>query len=147
MRKIKKASGIFLFNSENKFLVEHPTNHDPNFWSIPKGLVDEGEDLFDAAKRETLEETGLDIDTINYKLIQELPTILYKNKRKSLKAFVLNTTDNLSEFPFHCDSMVLYVNYRKIDHPFPEADYFKWISIEEGYNVLHEAQVTALNML
>jgi predicted NUDIX family NTP pyrophosphohydrolase len=35
---------------------------DEGAWSIPKGLVDEGEDLLAAAKREFLEETGMAVD-------------------------------------------------------------------------------------
>ena len=35
---------------------------DAGAWSIPKGLVDEGEDLLEAAKREFLEETGTVVD-------------------------------------------------------------------------------------
>ena len=31
-------------------------------WSIPKGLVDQGEDLLEAAKREFLEETGMPVE-------------------------------------------------------------------------------------
>jgi 8-oxo-dGTP pyrophosphatase MutT (NUDIX family) len=146
---MKTSAGIFLFNKENKFLVEHPTNHDPNFWSIPKGMVDEGEDLFDAAKRETLEETALDIDTIDYTLIGELPFILFKTKKKALKAFALKTTEDLYDFPFRCDSMVEYMNYKKLalENQFPEVDGFKWITIEEGYDVLHEAQIKALDLI
>lgn len=47
------------------FLV-HPggpfyKNKDDGYWSIPKGLVEEGEDLFETAKREFVEETGFEI--------------------------------------------------------------------------------------
>lgn len=144
---MRQSAGIFLLNKENKFLVEHPTNHDPNFWSIPKGMLNKDEDPFDAAKRETYEETALDIDKINYTVVGELPTIIFKTKKKSVKIFVLRTTDDLYNFPFRCDSMVEYVNYKKIDIQFPEVDDFKWITIEEGYNVLHESQVIALDMI
>lgn len=143
----RQSAGIMLLNTENKILVEHPTNHDPNFWSIPKGLIDKGEDSFDAAIRETFEETALDLNKINYKIITELPEIIFKTKKKSVKIYILKTTDDLSEFPFHCESMVEYMGGRKLNNPFPEVDDFKWITIEEGYDVLHEAQVKALDLL
>lgn len=50
-----------------EFLLVHPggpfwRNRDDQAWSIPKGLVEEGEDNLTAAKREFLEETGLTVD-------------------------------------------------------------------------------------
>ncbi len=46
-----------------EFFLVHPggpywTRKDDGAWSIPKGEIEEGEDLLTAAKRETLEETG-----------------------------------------------------------------------------------------
>ena len=142
-----KATGLFIFNKENKFLVEHPTNHDPNFWSIPKGIVESDEDPFDGAKRETYEETNLDIDTIKYSLISELPTIIFKNKRKSLKCFVIKTNEFLYDYPFKCESMVTQMRGKILNNPFPEVDDFKWVTIEEGYDLLHESQKRAIDIL
>ena len=50
-----------------EFLLAHPggpfwNNRDDQAWSIPKGLVDDGEDLRVAASREFAEETGQAID-------------------------------------------------------------------------------------
>jgi len=46
-----------------EFLLVHPggpywTRKDEGAWSIPKGELEPGEDLLEAAKRETFEETG-----------------------------------------------------------------------------------------
>ncbi len=48
-------------------MLAHPggpfwAKKDMSAWTIPKGLVDEGEDLFEAAKREFLEETGMSVE-------------------------------------------------------------------------------------
>ncbi len=56
----RSASGL-------EFLLAHPggpfwKNKDDQAWSIPKGLVDDGEDLRAAASREFEEETGRSID-------------------------------------------------------------------------------------
>ena len=143
----KIASGIILLNDEDEILVEHPTNHSPNFWSIPKGMVNKGEELFDAALRETMEETSLNIRKINHKVLTELPLIHYKSKRKSIKIFVIRSFDDLSNFELHCTSMVTHIRGVKLDHPFPEVDGYKWVTINEAYNLLHESQVKALDMI
>jgi predicted NUDIX family NTP pyrophosphohydrolase len=60
------SAGIVLYELEGKFLkvlLIHPggpltVRKDVGHWSIPKGEVDEGEDLFTCATRELKEETG-----------------------------------------------------------------------------------------
>jgi len=143
---MKKAAGIILFNSEDKVLIEHPTNHDPNFWSFPKGMVDEGETYFEAAVRETYEETFLDLNKIDYRVLKELPEILFKNKRKRLKLFVLKVNKTLYDFPFKCTSMVEKNRDGSLrENPFPEVDDYKWATLEEAYPLLHESQQRAVD--
>ena len=146
---MRRAAGIILFNRDGKVLVEHPTNHDPNFWSFPKGMVDpEDASDFDAAKRECLEETDLDLDTIDYTVVRELPDITFKNKKKVLKLFVLRTNESLYDYPFNCPSMVtLWRKGVPREHPFPEVDDYKWVTIEEAYKLVHESQKVAIDML
>jgi len=55
MKKNISAGGVIL-NSENKILVVEQKH---NCWSLPKGHVEEGEDLLTAAKREIYEESGI----------------------------------------------------------------------------------------
>lgn len=143
---MRKSAGIFLFDKTNRMLVEHPTNHDPNFWSIPKGMVEKYEDEFDAAKRETLEETSLDIDSIKVELLSFLPDTKI-NKRKMLVSFLLRTPEDLSEYPFRCDSMVTFMGGKDLEHPFPEVDDFKWVTIEEAFPLLHRSQVEQLQFI
>ena len=65
----KISAGLLMYRIKNNqlevFLV-HPggpywKHKDDGSWSIPKGEIEEGEDLFETAKREFEEETGIKI--------------------------------------------------------------------------------------
>ena len=67
--------GIVLLNKENKVFVAKRIDNPKNFWQMPQGGVDEGEDFLKAAYRELEEETSIK----NVKLIKELDgTITYE---------------------------------------------------------------------
>jgi 8-oxo-dGTP diphosphatase len=55
MMRTESAGGIVI-NSEGKILVVNQNN---NSWSLPKGHVDDNEDILNAAKREIYEESGI----------------------------------------------------------------------------------------
>lgn len=64
-----QSAGLLLFmrQPELRVLLAHPggpffANKDFGAWSIPKGLVEHGEDLLTAARREFEEETGYGVD-------------------------------------------------------------------------------------
>ena len=63
------SSGILAYRqkgNELEFFLVHPggpffAKKDEGFWTVPKGLVEEHEDLLVAAKREFLEETSIQV--------------------------------------------------------------------------------------
>lgn len=143
---MKTTCGIFLLNRNNEILVEHPTNHKPDLWSIPKGNADPKEAYLDAAIREFREETDLDIRKLdNCSYIKEYDIIEYKSRKKQLKSYLYKCDGLLYNYPFKCTSMVVYLGGKKLEKPFPECDDFKWVSIDEAFELLHYTQVEVLH--
>ena len=79
MRRTKETSaGLLAYRRKNglEVLLAHPggpfwAKKDDGVWTIPKGLVEPGDDLIAAARREFAEETNLPADD---KLIALAPT-------------------------------------------------------------------------
>ncbi len=84
---MKESAGTLLYrirDGQLEVLLVHPSgNYNRRApWSIPKGLVDEGETPEEAARRETLEETGMQAGPF-----VPLGSICYTKSRKRVHAF------------------------------------------------------------
>lgn len=131
---MKITSGIYLITPSGKMVIAHPTNTPFCMWSIPKGLVDEGETLFDAAKREFFEETNYLIDESKLLLIESLGEPLkYNKKDKYLNAYVCLLNEEIEQ-ELVCTSMV------EDAVPFPENDYIEVIDINKAFDKLFPLQ-------
>tara|TARA_Y100000590_G_scaffold359273_1_gene415039 strand:- start:512 stop:988 length:477 start_codon:yes stop_codon:yes gene_type:complete len=124
---LRSGVGIVLLNKENKVLVAKRIDNPKNFWQMPQGGIDEGEDFYTASLRELKEETSI----VSVKLIKEiegsftyiLPDhligIIWKGKFKGQKQkwFVMRFIGNESE---------INIQTKK-----PEFLDWKWIDLED----------------
>ena len=139
----KTSAGLLMYRFRNEnlevFLV-HPggpfwKNKDEGAWSIPKGEVEEGEDVLSAAKREFHEETGTDI--LSEKFVPLGIVQLKSGKIVHAWAFEGDWSGLLMcqsfveiEYPSHSG------NFRK----FPEVDKASFFSVSVARKKIHPAQ-------
>ena len=127
---MKQSAGVLLYRdgtSVLEVLIVHPSgNYNRNApWSIPKGLVDGGEDLETTARRETLEETGVAAGEL-----MAAGSIGYTRSRKRIHCFVGKAPEDANP---HCTSW--------------EVDRAKVVSIESAQKLLHLNQSAFLDRL
>jgi len=90
---LRSGVGIVLINKNNQVFVAKRIDNPKNFWQMPQGGVDEGEDFLTAAYRELEEETSIknvklirELDgLVTYHLPERLLGIIWKGKYKGQK--------------------------------------------------------------
>ena len=136
---MKYTCGIFLRNIVGEILICHATNSN-GIWSIPKGLVDDGEDYESAAIRELFEETSIKLEDLDISEIRPLGIYPFRSGKKTLVPFLVDFKDDWTKINTVCHSMVLN---RPI--PFPEVDKFLWVDYDLAKEKLHYTQHEALD--
>ena len=124
---LRSGVGIVVLNNKNKVFVAKRIDNPKNFWQMPQGGVDGGENYYEAALRELKEETSVAsvelIQEIDKKLTYILPDhligIIWRGKFKGQiqKWFVMRFIGNDSE---------ININTKK-----PEFLDWKWIDLED----------------
>mgnify|MGYP001327395351 FL=1 len=124
---LRSGVGIVLLNNENKVFVAKRIDNPNNFWQMPQGGVDQGENFLAAALRELEEETNIKnvslIKEINGTTTYELPDhllgIIWKGKYKGQKQkwFLMR---------FIGDDKEININTKN-----PEFLDWKWIDIDQ----------------
>ena len=124
---LRSGVGIVVLNKENKVFVAKRIDNPKNFWQMPQGGVDEGEDFLKAAYRELEEETSIkkvelikELDgTITYELPDRLLGLIWKGKYRGQKQkwFLMRFVGSDSEINI------------KTKHP--EFLEWKWIELDK----------------
>ena len=124
---LRTGVGIIVLNNENKVFVAKRIDNAKNFWQMPQGGVDEGEDFLKAAYRELEEETSIksvelirELDgTITYDLPDRLLGIIWKGKYRGQKQkwFLMKFTGTEQE-----------INIKTKNPEFLE---WKWIELDQ----------------
>ena len=123
---LRSGVGIILLNKENKVFVAKRIDNPKNFWQMPQGGIDKGEDFYTAAVRELKEETSItsiklikEIEgNFTYILPDNLIGIIWKGKFRGQKQkwFIMKFAGDKSEINI------------KTKHP--EFLDWKWIDLE-----------------
>ena len=90
---LRSGVGIVLINRNNQVFVAKRIDNPKNFWQMPQGGVNEGEDFLTAAYRELEEETSVknvelikELDgLVTYHLPERLLGIIWRGKYKGQK--------------------------------------------------------------
>ena len=124
---LRSGVGIVVLNKKNKVFVAKRIDNAKNFWQMPQGGVDDGEDFLTAAYRELEEETSIknvklisELDGfVSYILPDRLLGIIWKGKYKGQKQkwFLMRYLGNDNE---------INIKTKK-----PEFLEWKWININE----------------
>ena len=124
---LRLGVGIVVLNRDNEVFVAKRIDNPKNYWQMPQGGVDEGENFYDAALRELEEETSIKNVTlikeiegyISYNLPDYLLGIIWKGKYKgqNQKWYI---------FRFEGIDKEINVNTKK-----PEFFEWKWINVND----------------
>lgn len=114
---------------------------DAGAWSVPKGLVDTGEETFAAAQREFTEETGLSAPKGQ---VTDLGFVTYGNKKVLVWAIEADV-----------DAMAITSNLVRLEWPaksgrvveFPECDKASWFDLPTARDKLVPGQTPFIDRL
>lgn len=125
------SAGTLLYRHRDgqlEVLLIHPSGpyHRRTPWGIPKGIPDEGEDLEQAARRETLEETGVRASGE----LRPLDYIQYHRARKRVHCFT---------GPAPADAQPMCASW--------EVDRAEFVTLQEARRLIHPDQLPFLDRL
>ena len=130
----EKSAGILVFRRKGsgvEFLLAHPggpfwTRRDEGAWSIPKGVIGEGEERLAAARREFEEEVGQAVEGDFQPL-----TPLRQKSGKVVHAWIVEADPDLDHFRSNLFEMEWPPRSGRVQ-AFPEIDRVSWFEPEQA---------------
>ena len=145
----KQSAGILLYRLKNRVLevlLVHPggpfwAKKDMGSWSIPKGEFIEGEEALSAAKREFLEETGIEI-------IENLLALspIKQKSGKIVYAWALEKDVDADKIKSNTFELEWPPKSGQVKE-FPEIDKGEWFDVPTAKQKFNEHQVAFLDEL
>ena len=143
------SAGLLLFRRRHgqlEVFLAHPggpfwSRRDTGAWTIPKGVVDGGEDLLDAARREFLEETGIAaagpfeaLGSIRQKAGKEVHAWAWEG---DADPSAITSNDTKAEWPRGSGTWLT----------FPEIDRCAWFDLETARRKINPGQAELIDRL
>jgi putative (di)nucleoside polyphosphate hydrolase len=122
----RSGVGIVVLNKDNKVLIAKRIDNQKNFWQMPQGGVEVGEDYLTAAYRELEEETSIK----SVDLIKELDGLISYILPKNLLGLIWNGKYRGQEQKWFVMRFLGKDNEINIKTKNPEFCEWKWIDLE-----------------
>ena len=129
---LRSGVGIVVLNKANKVFVAKRIDNAKNFWQMPQGGVDEGEDYLTAAYRELEEETSIK----NVELISELDGLITYNLQKHLLGIIWKGKYKGQSQKWFLMRYLGEDNQINIKTKKPEFLDWKWVDLKEITNLV-----------
>jgi len=137
------SAGLLMFREDRgelEVLIAHPggpfwANKDDGAWSLPKGLVESGEDPMEAARREFAEETGFSVAATD---LIELGSVRLRSGKEVVAWAVRGALDTASAVSNPVRMEWPKGSGRWIE--FPEIDRLEWCTLVDAGRMLNPAQ-------
>ena len=129
---LRSGVGIVLLNKDNKVFVAKRIDNPKNFWQMPQGGVDKGENYIDAAFRELEEETSIK----NVELIKELDGLITYNLPNHLLGIIWKGKYRGQKQKWFIVRFLGKDNEININTTNPEFIEWKWLKVKDLENVV-----------
>ena len=123
---LRSGVGIVVLNKDNKVFVAKRIDNPKDFWQMPQGGVDKGEDFIAAAYRELEEETSIK----NVELIKELDGFITYNLPEHLLGIIWKGKYRGQEQKWFLMKYLGKNNEINIKTKKPEFLEWKWVDLE-----------------